>query len=159
MTLFAVICAGIYPILHLGRPWFFYWMFPYPATMDVWPQFRSPLEWDIWAVLTYLIVSIVFWYIGLVPDLAAARDRATKPRLAGILRHARARLARLGEPLDALAPGLSADWRRSPCRSSSRCTARFRCCSPPARSPAGTRRSSRPISCSARRSRALPWCR
>jgi molybdopterin-containing oxidoreductase family membrane subunit len=76
MTLFAVVCAGIYPILHLGRPWFFYWMFPYPATMDVWPQFRSPLEWDIWAVLTYLTVSIVFWYIGLVPDLAAARDRA-----------------------------------------------------------------------------------
>jgi molybdopterin-containing oxidoreductase family membrane subunit len=79
MTLFAVVCAGIYPILHLGRPWFVYWMFPYPATMGVWPQFRSPLEWDIWAVLTYLTVSIVFWYIGLVPDLAAARDRARKP--------------------------------------------------------------------------------
>jgi molybdopterin-containing oxidoreductase family membrane subunit len=78
MTLFAVVCAGIYPILHLGRPWFVYWMFPYPATMDVWPQFRSPLEWDIWAVLTYLTVSVVFWYIGLIPDLAAARDRARK---------------------------------------------------------------------------------
>jgi molybdopterin-containing oxidoreductase family membrane subunit len=78
MTLFAVVCAGMYPILHLGRPWFFYWMFPYPATMDVWPQFRSPLEWDIWAVLTYLTVSLVFWYIGLVPDLAAARDRARR---------------------------------------------------------------------------------
>ena len=73
MTLFAVVCAGVYPILHLGRPWFVYWMFPYPATMKVWPQFRSPLEWDIWAVLTYLTVSIVFWYIGLIPDLAAAR--------------------------------------------------------------------------------------
>src|SRR4051812_6533036 len=78
MTLFAVMCAGIYPILHLGRPWFVYWMFPYPATMQVWPQFRSPLEWDIWAVLTYLTVSVVFWYIGLVPDLAAARDRARR---------------------------------------------------------------------------------
>jgi molybdopterin-containing oxidoreductase family membrane subunit len=78
MTLFAVVCAGIYPIIHLGRPWFVYWMFPYPATMQVWPQFRSPLEWDVWAVLTYLIVSIVFWFIGLVPDLAAARDRARK---------------------------------------------------------------------------------
>src|SRR5215831_19210787 len=78
MTLFAVVCAGVYPILHLGRPWFVYWMFPYPATMKVWPQFRSPLEWDIWAVLTYLTVSVVFWYIGLVPDLAAARDRARK---------------------------------------------------------------------------------
>jgi molybdopterin-containing oxidoreductase family membrane subunit len=78
MTLFAVVCAGIYPILHLGRPWYVYWMFPYPATMQVWPQFRSPLEWDIWAVLTYLTVSVMFWYVGLVPDLAAARDRARR---------------------------------------------------------------------------------
>ena len=78
MTLFAVVCAGMYPIIHLGRPWFFYWMFPYPATMDVWPQFRSPLEWDIWAVMTYLIVSVVFWYTGLIPDLAVVRDRATR---------------------------------------------------------------------------------
>jgi Ni/Fe-hydrogenase subunit HybB-like protein len=78
MTLCAVICAGLEPIIHLGRPWFFYWMFPYPATMGVWPQFRSPLEWDIWAVLTYLTVSLVFWYIGLVPDLATVRDRARK---------------------------------------------------------------------------------
>jgi Ni/Fe-hydrogenase subunit HybB-like protein len=76
MTLCAVICAGIEPIIHLGRPWFVYWMFPYPATMGVWPQFRSPLEWDIWAVLTYLTVSFFFWYIGLIPDLATVRDRA-----------------------------------------------------------------------------------
>ncbi|WP_319797206.1 NrfD/PsrC family molybdoenzyme membrane anchor subunit [Nitrobacter sp.] len=78
MTLFAVACAGIYPVLHLGRPWYLYWMFPYPATMGVWPQFRSPLEWDIWAVLTYLSVSVLFWYTGLIPDLANARDRATR---------------------------------------------------------------------------------
>ena len=78
MTLFAVVCAGIYPLLHLGRPWYVYWMFPYPATMGVWPQFRSPLEWDIWAVMTYLIVSLAFWYTGLIPDLAAARDRTTR---------------------------------------------------------------------------------
>jgi len=78
MTLFAVVCAGIYPVLHLGRPWYLYWMFPYPATMGVWPQFRSPLEWDIWAVLTYLTVSVVFWYVGLIPDLGAARDRARR---------------------------------------------------------------------------------
>jgi Ni/Fe-hydrogenase subunit HybB-like protein len=78
MTLFAVLCAGVYPVLHLGRPWFIYWMFPYPATMGVWPQFRSPLEWDIWAVLTYGTVSVVFWYIGLIPDLGAARDRARR---------------------------------------------------------------------------------
>lgn len=76
MTLFAVVCASIYPVLHLGRPWYLYWMFPYPATMAVWPQFRSPLEWDIWAVLTYLSVSVLFWYTGLIPDLANARDRA-----------------------------------------------------------------------------------
>jgi Ni/Fe-hydrogenase subunit HybB-like protein len=78
MTLCAVICAGMEPILHLGRPWFLYWMFPYPATMGVWPQFRSPLEWDIWAVLTYLTVSLIFWYIGAVPDFATLRDRARK---------------------------------------------------------------------------------
>jgi molybdopterin-containing oxidoreductase family membrane subunit len=78
MTVCAVICAGMEPIIHLGRPWFLYWMFPYPATMAVWPQFRSPLEWDVWAVMTYLIVSILFWYIGLVPDLATVRDRAKK---------------------------------------------------------------------------------
>jgi molybdopterin-containing oxidoreductase family membrane subunit len=78
MTLCAVICAGMEPILHLGRPWFLYWMFPYPATMGVWPQFRSPLEWDIWAVLTYLTVSLIFWYIGAVPDFATLRDRTNK---------------------------------------------------------------------------------
>ncbi|MGN6588742.1 MAG: NrfD/PsrC family molybdoenzyme membrane anchor subunit [Sphingomicrobium sp.] len=78
MTVCAVICAGMEPIIHLGRPWFLYWMFPYPATMGVWPQFRSPLEWDVWAVMTYLIVSILFWYIGLVPDLATVRDRTRK---------------------------------------------------------------------------------
>ena len=76
MTLFAVVCAGLYPILHLGRPWFFYWMAPYPSTMGVWPQFRSPLTWDFFAVLTYLTVSLLFWYIGILPDLAAVRDRA-----------------------------------------------------------------------------------
>jgi molybdopterin-containing oxidoreductase family membrane subunit len=76
MTLFAVTCAGLYPILHLGRPWFFYWMAPYPSTMGVWPQFRSPLTWDFFAVLTYLTVSALFWYIGILPDLATVRDKA-----------------------------------------------------------------------------------
>ena len=76
--------------------------------MDVWPQFRSPLEWDIWAVLTYLTVSIVFWYIGLVPDLAAARDRARRRGWQVFFGVLVARLARLGAALDALAPGLSA---------------------------------------------------
>jgi Ni/Fe-hydrogenase subunit HybB-like protein len=76
MTLFAAACAAIYPILHLGRPWLFYWLFPYPNTMGQWPQFRSPLLWDFFAILTYVIASILFWYLGLLPDLATMRDRA-----------------------------------------------------------------------------------
>jgi len=75
MTIFAVAMAGIMPILHLGRPWFFYWLIPYPDVMNVWPQWRSPLVWDIFAIGTYVIVSILFWYMGLVPDLATLRDR------------------------------------------------------------------------------------
>lgn len=84
MTLFAVACAGLFPIFHLGRPWLFYWMIPYPNTMQVWPQFRSPLVWDIFAVTTYLTTSIIFWYVGLVPDLATMRDQA-KHRLSKII--------------------------------------------------------------------------
>jgi Ni/Fe-hydrogenase subunit HybB-like protein len=76
MTLFAVACAGLFPLLHLGRPWFFYWLFPYPNTMDLWPQFRSALVWDVFAVSTYGLVSFMFWYVGLLPDLATLRDRA-----------------------------------------------------------------------------------
>jgi len=76
MTLFAVACAGLYPILHLGRPWVFYWLLPYPNTMGLWPQFRSPLIWDVFAVSTYATVSLLFWYVGLIPDLATLRDRA-----------------------------------------------------------------------------------
>ncbi|HWA24786.1 MAG TPA: NrfD/PsrC family molybdoenzyme membrane anchor subunit [Lacunisphaera sp.] len=76
MTLFAVACAGIFPLLHLGRPQYFYWLLPYPDTMGLWPQFRSPLVWDIFAVATYATVSLLFWYVGLLPDLATLRDRA-----------------------------------------------------------------------------------
>lgn len=76
LALFAVICAGIFPIFHLGRPWLFYWMFPYPAAFEVWPQFRSPLTWDFWAIITHLIVTTMLWYVGLIPDLATLRDRA-----------------------------------------------------------------------------------
>ena len=79
MTLFAVACAGLYPLIHLGRPWLFYWLFPYPNTMGVWPQFRSPLVWDVFAVSTYATVSFLFWYVGLIPDLATLRDRARHP--------------------------------------------------------------------------------
>jgi molybdopterin-containing oxidoreductase family membrane subunit len=76
MTLFAVACAGLFPLLHLGRTKFFYWILPYPSTMGIWPQFRSPLVWDVFAVLTYATVSLLFWYIGMIPDLATMRDRA-----------------------------------------------------------------------------------
>jgi len=76
MTLFAVACAGMFPLLHMGRPWLFYWLTPYPNPMWLWPQFRSPLVWDVFAVSTYATVSLLFWFVGLVPDLATLRDRA-----------------------------------------------------------------------------------
>src|SRR5579871_5635486 len=77
MTLFAVACAGIFPLIHTGRPWLAaYWLFPYPNTMNIWPQFRSPLIWDVFAVSTYATVSALFWFVGLIPDLATLRDRS-----------------------------------------------------------------------------------
>ena len=84
MTLFAVSCAGLFPVLHMGRPWLAYWLFPYPNTMGTWPQFRSPLVWDVFAVSTYATVSLLFWFVGLLPDLATLRDR-TQNRAAKIL--------------------------------------------------------------------------
>jgi molybdopterin-containing oxidoreductase family membrane subunit len=83
MTLFAAGIAAIFPILHLGRPWFFYWLVPYPSVMNVWPQWRSPLVWDFFAISTYLLVSLLFWYVGLIPDLASLRDRAGHQRRRG----------------------------------------------------------------------------
>ena len=78
--MFAVAQAGMYPIMHLGRPWLAYWLFPYPNTMGIWPQFRSPLMWDVFAVSTYATVSAMFWFVGLIPDFATLRDRAkSKP--------------------------------------------------------------------------------
>jgi Ni/Fe-hydrogenase subunit HybB-like protein len=84
MTLFAVACAGLFPLLHMGRPWLAQWMVPYPNPMWLWPQFRSPLVWDVFAVSTYLTVSLMFWFVGLIPDLATLRDRA-KNRAAQIV--------------------------------------------------------------------------
>src|SRR5712672_1933502 len=78
MTLFAVACAGIFPLIHTGRPWMAYYMFPYPSTMGLWTQFRSPLIWDVFAFSTYGTVSLLFWFVGLIPDLATLRDRAVK---------------------------------------------------------------------------------
>ena len=88
MTLFAVACAGIFPLFHTGRPWFAYWLFPYPNTMSLWPQFRSPLAWDVFAVSTYGSVSFLFWFVGLIPDFATLRDSAIRPavrRIYGLL--------------------------------------------------------------------------
>jgi Ni/Fe-hydrogenase subunit HybB-like protein len=85
MTLFAVACAAMFPLIHTGRPWLAaYWLFPYPNTMGIWPQFRSPLIWDVFAVSTYATVSALFWYTGLIPDLATLRDRAKSKRLARV---------------------------------------------------------------------------
>jgi molybdopterin-containing oxidoreductase family membrane subunit len=81
MTIFAVMTAGLFPALHTGRPWFDYWLMPIPNQMSVWPNFRSPLVWDMFAIGTYFLVSLLFWYLGMVPDLATLRDRAkTKAR-------------------------------------------------------------------------------
>ncbi len=77
MTIFAVVCAGMFPGIHVGRVWVAYWLFPFPNQMQMWPQFRSPLLWDVFAVGTYATVSLLFWYMGMIPDIATFRDRAT----------------------------------------------------------------------------------
>ncbi len=79
LALFAAIAAGFFPIIHLGRPELFYWLFPYPSTFQVWPQFRSPLTWDFWAISTHIVITTLLWYVGLIPDLATLRDRAQRP--------------------------------------------------------------------------------
>jgi Ni/Fe-hydrogenase subunit HybB-like protein len=87
MTLLAASCAAIYPIIHLGRPWYFYWNLPYPNTMLLWPQFRSPLVWDAMALVVYLTLSLLFWYVGMIPDLATLRDAAptiTRRKIYGV---------------------------------------------------------------------------
>jgi molybdopterin-containing oxidoreductase family membrane subunit len=78
MTIFAVVCAGIFPLFHVGRVWFAWWLFPLPNANAIWPQFRSPLEWDVFAVSTYGTVSVLFWYMGMIPDLGVLRDRAVQ---------------------------------------------------------------------------------
>ena len=158
MTLFAVACAGLFPLLHMGRPWFFYWLLPYPNTMELWPQFRSPLVWDVFAVSTYFTVSLLFWYVGLIPDLATLRDRATNRFGADHLRHPGDGLARLGPSLAALRDGLPASspaWRR---RWWCRCTPSSASISPSPSCPAGTRRSFRPTSSPEPSIPASRWC-
>src|SRR5207244_4877120 len=101
MTLFAVAQAGMFPILHMGRPWLGYWLIPYPSSMWIWPQPRSPLVWDVFAVTTYLTVSLLFWFVGLIPDMATLRDRS------------RGRLGRIGYGILAMGwRGSAYHWRR-----------------------------------------------
>lgn len=81
VALAAALCAAIFPVFHLGRPWRAYWMIPYPTAFGLWPQFRSPLTWDFWSILVYMTVIALLWYVGLIPDLATLRDRAKSRRL------------------------------------------------------------------------------
>ncbi len=159
MTLFAVACAGMFPLLHLGRPWLAYWLLPYPNTMGLWPQFRSPLIWDVFAVSTYATVSLLFWYVGLIPDLATLRDRA-QSRLAADRSTACSPWAGAARPGTGTATRpptcCSPAWRRRWCsRCTPWCQLRLR---RSASSPAGTPRSSRPTSSPAPSSPASPWC-
>ena len=158
MTLFAVACAGIFPAIHMGRPWLAYWLFPYPNTMGYWPQFRSPLMWDVFAVSTYFTVSLMFWFIGLIPDLATLRDRTDNRMRQDDLRHAGAGLARFGAALASLRNRLSAAGRPGHAagafgahRGQLRLRHRHR-------ARAGIPRSSRRTSSPAPSTPASPWC-
>ena len=111
MTLFAVTCAGIFPLLHLGRPWLFYWLFPYPNTMTLWPQFRSPLLWDVFAVSTYATVSFLFWYAGLDSGRGGPARQSPEPLRAALFWRAGAGLAGFGPALAASSVGLLAAGR------------------------------------------------
>ena len=158
MTLFAVACAGIFPLFHTGRPWLAYWLLPYPNTMDVWPQFRSPLIWDVFAVSTYATVSLLFWFVGLIPDLATLRDRS-QSRVGRVIygmlamgwrgsahhwHRYETRVPAAGRPGDA-AGRVGAHRRQLRLRDRRSC-------------PAGTRRSSRRTSSPARSTPASRWC-
>ncbi len=157
MTLFAVACAGMFPVLHLGRPWLAYWLFPYPSSMGVWPQFRSPLVWDVFAVSTYATISAVFWYVGLVPDFATMREKAiasVAKKIYGILGWAGAVRRATGSATKRCTCCWPA-WRRRWC---SRCTPSSASISRSPSFPAGTPRSSRPTSWPAPSTPASPWC-
>ena len=158
MTLFAVACAGLFPLLHMGRPWFFYWLLPYPNTMQLWPQFRSPLVWDVFAVSTYATVSLLFWYVGLIPDLATLRDRSNHRVSRSHLRHSGDGLARLGAALAALSKRPISSWPGSPRRWWCRCTPSSVSISPWPLCPAGIRPFFRLISWPGPSFPASPWC-
>ena len=156
MTIFAVMTAGLFPLIHAGRMWFAYFLLPYPNQRYLWPNFRSPLVWDVFAISTYLSVSTIFFIVGLVPDIAALRDASTgwRRRIYGMLVARLGRLATTSGGPTAARTGSSPRSRRrssSPCTASCRGTSRWRW------SRAGTRRCSRRSSSTARSSRASRW--
>ena len=122
MTVFAVMTAGLFPILHLGRPWKFFWLIPYPNWRLIWPNPKSPLVWDVFAILTYLTISSTFLYIGLIPDIAILRDREKNPVRKAILAHALARLAELGSRMAAFHARVSVPRRVRDAARARRCT-------------------------------------
>ena len=123
MTIFAVMCAGLFPLIHMGRPWLFYWLIPYPNWRGpLWVNFRSPLVWDFFAISTYFTISLVFWYVGLIPDLATLRDRVRPGwyrQLGGLLQPG---LERLVSAPGATTRSSTCCWPAWPRRWSSRCT-------------------------------------
>ncbi len=155
MTLFAVACAGLFPLLHTGRPWLAYWLFPYPNTMGIQPQFRSPLMWDVFAVSTYATVSALFWYTGLVPDLATLRDRARSKF--GRVVFGMMSLGWRGRATGRATRSSTFCSQASRRRSSSPFTPSSASTSPSASFRAGTRRSSRPTSSRAPSTPASQW--
>ena len=158
MTIFAVMCAGMFPLLHLGRPWIFYWLLPYPNTMTVQPQFRSPLVWDVFAVSTYATVSLLFWYLGMIPDLASLRDRAKSRFAVWFLRRALPSVARSIAALAMARDGLVCCWPVSQRRWFSRCIRSSASISRSRFCPDGIRRFFRRISWPAPSIPASPWC-
>ena len=159
MTIFAVMCAGLFPLIHMGRPWMAYWVVPYPNYRGpLWINFRSPLMWDVFAISTYFAISLVFWYVGLIPDLATASAR-TKPGwrrwLLGFFSLGWDGSYRTWHRYET---GLPAAWLAWPRRWSSRSTQSSVSISPPPCSPAGTPRCCLPISSLAPSSPAWRWC-
>ena len=160
MTIFAVMCAGLFPLIHMGRPWDAFFIFPYFPNQrgPLWVNFRSPLVWDVFAISTYFTISLVFWYLGMIPDLATLRDRATAGIKKLVFRHPELGLERIAADLVALrdrqpgagGAGHAAGARR--CTRSSAPTSRRRS------SRAGTPPSSRPTSSPARSTPASAWC-
>ena len=143
MTIFAVMCAGLYPLLHTGRPWCDYWLFPYPNILGMWPQFRSPLCWDVFAVSTYFTISLLFWFLGLVPDIATLRDRSKHPFAKWCYGAGGVWAGRAPPSTGSATSRRTTSWPVSPPRSCFRSTPSSPSTSRSDSFPAGTRRSSR----------------